>query len=79
MWEPQPPGTLKACNGIALPLPLFIGTLKMMALVMTPDVPPQNVNTRGPQKSLPTAFPVSEHDYRQPSFTNGIMALKIAM
>jgi len=31
IWEPQPPGTLKACNGIALPLPLplfqFIFTL----------------------------------------------------
>jgi len=22
IWEPQPPGTLRACNGIALPLPL---------------------------------------------------------
>jgi hypothetical protein len=22
IWEPQPPGTLKACNEIALPLPL---------------------------------------------------------
>jgi len=22
IWEPQPPGTLKACNGIALPLSL---------------------------------------------------------
>ena len=22
IWEPQPPGTIRACNGIALPLPL---------------------------------------------------------
>jgi len=23
IWEPHPPGTLRACNGIALPLPLL--------------------------------------------------------
>jgi hypothetical protein len=24
IWEPQPPGTLRACPGIALPLPLLL-------------------------------------------------------
>jgi len=28
MWDPQPPGTLRACNGIALPLLFYSKLLK---------------------------------------------------
>jgi hypothetical protein len=32
IWEPQPPGSLRACNGIPLPLPYFIHTIPLCVL-----------------------------------------------
>jgi len=58
---------------------VFIGTLKMVALIMTHAVPPQNLTTGRPQEIFPTAFPVSEHNYSQSSFISGIIALKFAI
>jgi hypothetical protein len=70
-----PPPTIS----VPISMTLFIGTLKMVALIVTYAVPPQNLTTGRPQAIFPTAFPVSEHNYSQSSFISEIIALKIAM
>jgi hypothetical protein len=34
IWEPQPPGTLRACNGIALPLPYIHGHTNFAIMIL---------------------------------------------
>jgi hypothetical protein len=64
---------------VPISMAVFTGTLKMVALIVTHAVPLHNLTTGRPQAIFPTVFPVSEHNYSQSSFINGVIALKIAM
>ena len=70
-----PPPTIS----VPISMAVFIGTLKVVALIMTHAVSLHNLTTVRPQAIFPAAFPVSEHNYSRSSFVNGIIALKIAM